>query len=119
MKNIVKYSVVLAVLGLSSCYYDNKEELYPFEGQNCETANLTYTTNIKVLVDKSCAVSGCHVSGAQTPVLETYTQVKAIIDNGKFEQRVLVQKDMPTSGPLSDCEQSQLTQWIADGAPEN
>lgn len=114
MRKIIALSCL--VIGLSSCYYDNKEELYPTDPTQCETVSQTYDANIKAIINQSCAVSGCHVAGAQTPMLTTYTEVKNNIV--RIEQRALVTKDMPTAGPLGSCDQSKLTQWIADGYPE-
>jgi len=105
------------VMGLSSCYYDNGEDLYPTDPDDCKTDSLTYNSDTKAIFTNSCAVSGCHVAGAQSPSLETYSDVKANLSG--IEQRALVQKDMPPAGPLSSCDQKKLEQWIADGAPEN
>ncbi len=115
MKKILLLGII--ALGVSSCYYDNKEELYPEDPNACETTGLTYDKDIKAIFVNGCAVSGCHVAGDQSPALETYDEVKNNIS--RIETRALVEKTMPTSGPLASCTQSQLTQWIADGYPEN
>lgn len=105
----------LITFGLSSCYYDNGEELYP--STNCDTENLTYTNQIAPIILNNCSASGCHSSGGQPPLLTTYSEVSANLD--RIRVRALVEKTMPTSGPLSSCAQEQLNQWIANGAPEN
>lgn len=102
---------------VSSCYYDIGEELYPTDPNDCKTDSLTYDDDIKILINNSCAVSGCHVAGAQTPFLTTYAEVKA--NTSGIQQRAIVQGDMPPSGPLSACDKKKLEQWIADGAPES
>jgi len=114
MKKIIILAVV--AFSVSSCYYDNKEELYPENPNACNTKGLTYDADTKAIFANSCATSGCHESGGQTPVLETYAQVSSSIV--KIEKRALVEKTMPPAGPLGSCVQSQLTQWIADGYPE-
>lgn len=110
--------ILLAVLAISvtSCYYDNKEELYPENPNACATDSLTYDSGIKAIFSSSCAVSGCHVAGKESPTLETYAQVSANIT--AIERRALIEKSMPAAGPLSSCAQSQLAQWIVDGYPE-
>lgn len=118
---IERYMNRIWVLGfllfaVSSCYYDNGEDLYPTDPNDCKTDSLTYDGDIKAIFSNSCAVSGCHITGVQPPSLETYSEVKASLS--RIEQRALVQKDMPTGGPLSSCDQEKLKQWIADGAPE-
>lgn len=114
MKKIIVIGVIL--FSFSSCYYDNQEELYPINPNDCKTANLTYDTDVKSIFDKSCAVSGCHIVGAQLPTLETYNDVKNNLN--RVEIRALIEKSMPPTGPLNSCDQNKLTQWIADGAPE-
>ena len=105
-------------LFLFSCDYDNAEELYPSTA-DCVTTNLYYEPQMKTIIDQNCSTSGCHDGASGLIDLTNYTQVKAIIDNGKFSQRVLIEKNMPPSGPLSDCEIKQLTEWISNGAPKN
>ena len=117
MKLLVRVTFIALGLMVSSCYYDNKEELYPVDPNTCKTTNLSYDVDIKPIFSKNCSVSGCHAAGAQLPVLETYAQVMASLN--RIEVRVLVEKSMPPAGPLSSCDQKMLAQWIADGAPEN
>lgn len=114
MKKVLLLGVV--AFALSSCYYDNKEDLYPEDPNACKTEELTYDGDTKAIFSQSCATTGCHISGGEDPALETYSQVAQNID--KIEKRALIEKTMPPAGPLSSCSQSQLTQWIADGYPE-
>ena len=114
MKKILLLFIVS--LSVSSCYYDNKEDLYPEDPNACKTAGLTYDADTKAIFAQSCATTGCHIAGAQAPYFETYLDISQNI--AKIEKRALVEKTMPPSGPLSSCSQSQLTQWIADGYPE-
>lgn len=102
---------------MSSCYYDNGEDLYPVDPNDCNTDSLTYDNQIKVLINVTCATRGCHYTGSQAPALTNYQEVLANLD--RIEARALQERTMPPSGPLSTCKHNQLTQWIADGAPEN
>lgn len=115
--------LLILLLGafLSSCYYDNEEELYPFENLNCDTLSvITYANKIQAIANSNCAISGCHTGVNPTGgiKLETYQQMKAIADNGKLGDRVLVQQNMPPSGPLSNCDLEAIQVWINNGAPE-
>lgn len=106
---------IMIIPFVSACYYDNGSDLYPDDQINCEKDNLTYDVQIQPLFDKSCTTTGCH-DGTQLPDLFTY---KGIMDNlERVRIRTLVEKTMPPSGPLSDCELTQLTAWIANGSPE-
>lgn len=115
MKKILLLGAV--IFGLSSCYYDNEEDLYPMDPSDCVTENLTYDDQIGVLINLNCANRGCHYTGVQAPALTNYDEVKANLE--RIQVRALEERTMPPSGPLSTCDHNQLTQWIADGAPEN
>jgi hypothetical protein len=113
-----KTLLILSCCGLLACEYDNEEELFP-ESAECETTNITYDNTIGPLMNTNCAVSGCHDGNSGLTGYTNYAAVKVIVDNGKLEQRVLVQKDMPPSVPLTSCELAQFQAWIDNGAPEN
>lgn len=105
------------VMGLSSCYYDNGEDLYPVDPGSCQTENLTYDNQIGTLINLTCSTRGCHYTGNQPPALTNYAEVIANLD--RIEVRALQERSMPPAGPISQCQHNQLKQWIADGAPEN
>jgi hypothetical protein len=109
---------VFTGLFFTGCYYDNEEELYP-GSVDCDVTNVDYSTVIKPIADSNCAISGCHVPGTGLPDLTTYVGLKTIADNGKLNDRVVVRKDMPPSGPLSNCDIDKIEAWISQGAPEN
>jgi len=109
------------VMVVQSCYYDNEEELYPFDAAACDTvATITYTNTIQAITNGNCAVSGCHTGVSPTGglFLDTYLQVREIALNGDMSSRVLVSEDMPPSGPLSRCDMEAIQTWINEGAPE-
>tara|TARA_B100000780_G_scaffold276491_1_gene245185 strand:- start:2299 stop:2667 length:369 start_codon:yes stop_codon:yes gene_type:complete len=101
----------------TSCYYDNEEDLYP-QSFECDTTAITYDGKVGAIINQNCATSGCHdgISGAIS--LTNYGAVKAIVDNGKLENRVLISRDMPPTGNLTYCEYQQLEIWLSKGAPE-
>ena len=104
------------MLFFTSCYYDNREELYPVDPNACMTDDLTYTNGIKIIIDKSCATVGCHSARAPYLPLTTYNEVINKLD--RIEVRVLQEQTMPPVMMLSSCDQKKIAQWIADGAPE-
>ncbi|MCB9169556.1 MAG: hypothetical protein H6594_04295 [Flavobacteriales bacterium] len=116
----IQYLLGIAVLlaGGSGCYYDVEEELYPMA--MCDTSAITYAGTIEPLIATNCATPGCHVPGGTGPGdFTNYNGVKQKVDNGTIAQRVLVQRDMPPTTPLSDCELQQIDLWIKAGAPNN
>ena len=109
----------LALATLSSCYYDNKEELYQNFPQDCVTSGLTYTNDISTMISDNCVQ--CHsASGGQFPFLETYQEVRS----NEIEVVFRITKSvgdplvMPQGGPMPKCSIDQILAWYADGAPE-
>lgn len=114
--NIILFCIIVSG-AISSCYYDNEEELYPTVSV-CDTASLTYDANIASIINTKCALPACH-AGTQNPSLTGYNSVNQNI--GRIKVRAVDQMTMPPSSvtPLSDCEIKQLETWINNGAPQN
>lgn len=112
--------VVIGLTGLTGCYYDNEEELYPFSSTTCDTtgfSSLTYQPDLKPLFDTQCAIAGCHVANGAPGNFSTYAGIQARLPD--IRQRVCVVKDMPLSpGQLTPCERAKVRVWIDAGAPE-
>lgn len=108
----------LIILTLASCYYDIEEELYG--ATTCNTPpSVTYIAHIEPIIAQSCAIGGCHVTGGGgNGNFETYGGVLAKVQNGTFEETVLISKSMPPSGNLSTCDLELIEAWIAAGSPE-
>lgn len=107
---IISVFVLLALL--QSCYKDKEELLYPNEFNNSDTSAVTYAAYVKPLLDAKCGAS-CH------PGYMNYAGLKVVLDNGNFNNRVLVKKDMPPAGPLSPTDLAKLKRWLDAGAPNN
>ena len=94
---------LLIVISLSACYYDNEEELYP--NLDCTTKTISFSSDISPIINTKCATTGCHVQGGSgSGIFENYNQIKAKVDNGSFRNRVIIQKDMPPSSSLTNCQ---------------
>lgn len=114
----------LLFLGLSSCYYDNTEDLYPQQNTNsCDTTNVKYSTTVKPILDNYCV--SCHsTTNNQGGVnIEGYTNVKVYVDNGNLLKSI--QHDAGVSpmpkgqAKLDDCKINKIKAWIDQGAPNN
>lgn len=116
---------LLITLGFSACYFDNKQDLYP--GQTtCDTVNVSFSKNIKPLIDAQCV--GYHNTGSPTAGISLSTHAE-IVNYAKSGQLygVLAQippfkqsQFMPPNGPKwSNCNLSKLKSWIDKGAPNN
>ena len=87
-----------------------------------DTANVTFTTRIKGIVDLYCI--GCHkrqVSGSG-PILTTYVRVVDEIRNGHFMQTVERQSGYVPMPPgrttVSNRDLELIRIWVAHGMPE-
>lgn len=109
--------ILLALVFVTSCYFDKEEELYP--NNACDTQNVTFSTQISAAINNKCATAGCHVAGGIAPNLTTFTGISANID--RIRIRAIEQRTMPpaSSPKLTDCEHTQIKTWITNGAPNN
>lgn len=111
----------VAVMGLCSCYYDTTDELFDFS--DCQTENMSYQNNIAPIIANHCL--DCHnaVANLGGVTLETYTDLKMWVDNGRILgaiQHLPGFIPMPQVGDkLSDCQIDKIESWIEDGAPNN
>jgi len=80
----------------------------------------TYDMEIQVIVNNSCAIPTCHVSGGNAPgVYTTYAGMLAELNNGQMESEVIDQRDMPRPpGTLTSGELELFRCWLAAGFPE-
>ena len=88
----------------------------------CST--VTYKTDITPIINQTCAIKSCHVSGTGEGDYTTYAGLKNDAINGKFKKEVLTNKSMPprnSNGPnsLTAAQLEKFTCWINAGSPNN
>jgi cytochrome c553 len=123
MKKHLRFLGVLFVcmILIFSCSKENEEDLNG--GTTCNSTNMTYTANIKPILQSFCF--GCHGNGlSQNGVnFDTYAGVKAVVDNGKLIGAITHASGfspMPkNASKLSDCDINKIQDWISRGAPNN
>lgn len=113
---------ITSVINFSSCVKD--KGVVPVDAlANCDTlSSVTYTSFVSGVLANNCTFSGCHNAGS-TNDYTSYAGIKAKVDNGTFNTRVLVEKSMPASystGPtsLDPCTLYKLQKWVNAGAPQ-
>jgi len=79
------------------------------------TTGVSWTENIKPIIENSCATSGCH-NGISRADLRIYEKAKAEAENIKL---LTQNKSMPFDGSLSEEEIALIACWVNDGALEN
>lgn len=105
---------------ISSCTRDSVMEV-----ENECSEEITYDEHIRSIMDRSCAYTGCHLSGGAPGNFATYSGISDYIGGDFLERRVVIQRDMPpnnaTSGPteLNDDEIDLFKCWIEGGYLEN
>ena len=119
-------------IGLTGCYYDTEEELYPDIGSTiCDTVSVSYANDIVPIVSSKCSNPSCHagVNAAAGIPLETYAGVKAYLELDKarflssitWDGSVSNPRNMPqgASTKISDCNINTIKAWINSGYPNN
>ena len=133
MKMAFKISSIIfslsVCIGLTGCYYDTEEELYPDSGSTtCDTITVSYATDIVPIVSAKCSTPGCHagVNAAAGIPLETHAGVKGFLDTDKalFISSLIWDgnaSNMPkgSSTKMSDCNINTIRAWINAGYPNN
>ncbi|MEQ1666535.1 MAG: hypothetical protein ABL927_14315, partial [Bdellovibrionales bacterium] len=114
----MKYRIILAItIGLSllvySCTKENYETKFKVVVGPCDS--ITFSKHIKPIIDLQCAsASGCHEGNSSNGDFTAYDLMAPKIS--KFNQRVLITKDMPKGGALSVDQLSMITCWLDKGA---
>ena len=121
-KNFLFY--LSALLIFSSC---ESEHLYGPGGilieDNCDTANLTYTNQIKPIFENNCLTPDCHTTETASGkiVLDNYDSVKVSINKGKVLKEINYEpgnSEMPPNGKMNNCTILQIETWIKEGMKE-
>lgn len=119
----VCFALFLLLFVFFSCSKKNEDELGGNNNNTCVSTNMSFTTNIKPILQNFCF--SCHGNGlSQNAVnFDTYAGVKAVADNGKLVGTISHASGfvaMPQSGPkLSECNIDKIKSWVTSGALNN
>jgi hypothetical protein len=123
LKRTIFFCSLAFGLLLQSCYYDNEVTLYGTgAGSVCDTTNVTYLATIAPIMASNC--NSCHNASSGNGVITTdYTNLKAIVTNGKLVKSVnwtagAIQ--MPLGGQkMPSCTLAKINKWVNSGALNN
>lgn len=109
---------------LSSCYYDNAEDLL---GANaCDTSAVSFASDIVPIIQGSCYVchsAGSYVSSGGGILVEGYDAISALATSGLLTAVVDWEAGasaMPKSSPqLPSCDRALIRNWVTQGALNN
>ena len=118
------FTALLVALIYSSCSKDSIAPKYDFAvPPSCNVGTVNYSPEIKLIISKNCAYSGCHFPGENNYDFTKYEVVADRIRSGRFTERIYLPVShplhMPTSAVIDSCEFAQLMTWINNGFPEN
>ncbi|GAB3431585.1 hypothetical protein [Niabella aquatica] len=121
MKKNIFYLLFVAFF-LPACYRNSLEALS--DRDECNTANITYSKDIRTIISTRCAISSCHQNGSmETFSLETFEDLKNIVANGELLKSINHEAGvaaMPKNvSKLPLCTISKITAWVNAGAPDN
>ena len=130
IKRLFALSVLTGIIGISSCYNDKADKLYPAPPiSTCDTTTITFAHDIMPILNASCNVSGgCHdASGATTSGFDftTYAGIQsqatyAILVNDINFTPTSRHHEMPKSLPkISQCDINKITRWVNLGSLNN
>lgn len=113
------------VMGFTSCYKDIiKPELA--EDPDGPPKQVSYKLELAPLFNANCAKSGCHITGAHKPYLETTISYLQIV-NGGFVNLALPKESILYKNIFgemaeyipSKSDKQKVYDWIRNGAPNN
>ena len=125
MKSIFLPNLFMAfgiiLLSVSSCTYENEEELYTVTG--CQTDDMSYASDIEPILETNCY--GCHAVGVSfgNITLEEYSNLSISVGNGALMgsiNHIDGWSPMPQGAPmLLECQIEKVEAWISQGAKNN
>jgi len=127
MKRLSIFTALLFVIGVGAtgCY---KDVILPKAGTdpNAPPVQYSFKKDIAPLLNTSCALSGCHVAGAQAPDLETAVSYNSLVSGGYVNTLIPNQSDLyiMINGEMqvhipSAADRQKIYDWIRTGALNN
>ena len=114
MKNWVAKIVLpcIVIIGITAC--DKGPDRIP-----CDGSTQSWDGNVANIVATGCTGSTCHGAGSINGDFTAYAGIKPFLDNGSFENAVLIDRTMPQVGTLADSSLAHLQCWFEQGYTEN
>lgn len=125
------WALTVFTLLLSSCYYDNMEELYVKDPSDttaaCDTLSvMSFATHIQPILSSQCSNNNNSCHGALSTVLNLsdYAGVKGAADAGKLVGVItwasgFSQMPKGSTSKIDECSIGKIKKWVAAGAPNN
>lgn len=112
--------ILLLIVGVSSCTFDNEEDL--LEDFECDTTDIVYS-DLTYIFSDICATCHSETFTYRASIkMDSYENVKSSINTGLVLPAIkhTGPYKMPNGLPkLSDCDIQKIETWIDNGMPEN
>jgi hypothetical protein len=127
MKRLIKYASLVILTGIlvTGCY---KDIIVPDLASDPDgpPQPVSFKTELAPLFNSSCALAGCHVSGAHHPYMTTDVSYQQIVNGGFVNTAlpkqstlyIMVNGEMAQYIP-SKIDRQKVYDWIRNGAPNN
>ena len=124
---VLARGILIISFGLTACTNDQLPE--PMLLAVCDTLQTSYNTNVKEIIDRTCAYSGCHIDASIGNYL-TYEGMLSRLKDGVIRSRVISFRDDGNKGmppdyaprdrakDLTQRELEILECWIGAGFPK-
>lgn len=122
-KQITTVAIAL-LIGLSGCYYDKADKLYPLNTttNTCDTTTTSYANDILPILNANCNLSGCH-DNRSAYNFTVFATLQTWALNGRLVGDINMASGfnpMPKNLPkLPDCSINKITRWVNQGAQNN
>ena len=108
---------------VTSCYYDNEEDLYPNANVPCDSTSVSYKNDVDPILQSKCV--NCH--NANNPgggyQFDSYSETKKSVDNSRLLGTIQFEagySPMPKGGNIMPiCELGTFRNWVSEGALNN
>jgi len=127
MKRLLIYTGLMFVIGfgMSGCYRD---VIFPDVAVDPDgpPQPVSFSTDLAPLLNSSCALAGCHVSGGHKPYMTSGISYLEIVNGGFVNTSIpkestiykMINGEMRTYMP-SAANRQKVYDWIRNGAPNN
>ena len=123
-KKSILSSIAFLLIVVSVSYFSCVKDVGPLPQvpTQCDSLNVTWTTDIQPIIQTNCVNPGCHASGGSGGV--DMSQGYSQIDTARIRARVLdgnpsFMPNPPVTSPLPLSDRQKIECWLKAGAPNN
>jgi len=107
-------TLAACALLMGGCTFDKGEVPIQCDPQE----EVSYSSDIKPLLNARCNTIACHTSGFAPGDFTTHQGILPKFDNGSLKRRI-VEQTMPAAFKITDAEIQTIVCWVNAGAPNN